>query len=49
VLVLSRCLDAGAGTSRWLVRMEHANPAHITIAVRMNPDNATIKDYYLLP
>lgn len=43
VLVLSRCLHTDAGTSRWLVRLEHGRPAHITIAVRMNEDNATIK------
>lgn len=48
-IALSRCQLTGTGAGRWLVRFEHANPAHITIAVRMNPDNATVKDYYLLP
>lgn len=48
-VALSRCSVSECGTTRWLVRFEHANPAHITIAVRMNPDNATVKDYYLLP
>jgi DNA invertase Pin-like site-specific DNA recombinase len=48
-VVLSRCQQTGTGGLRWLVRFEHAHPAHITIAVRMNPDNATVKDYYLLP
>jgi len=48
-VALSRCQTSGTGSARWLVRFEHANPAHITIAVRMNPDNTTVKDYYLLP
>jgi DNA invertase Pin-like site-specific DNA recombinase len=48
-VVLCRCHRTDTGAGRWLVRLEHANPAHLTIAVRMNPDNATIKDYYLLP
>jgi DNA invertase Pin-like site-specific DNA recombinase len=48
-VALSRCQHADTGAARWLVRFEHAHPAHITIAVRMNPDHATIKDYYLLP
>lgn len=48
-LVLCRCHRTDTGAGRWLVRLEHANPAHLTIAVRMNPDNTTIKDYYLLP
>lgn len=48
-VVLCRCHRTDTGAGRWLVRLEHANPAHLTVAVRMNPDNATIKDYYLLP
>lgn len=48
-VALSRCHETDRGAYRWLVRFEHANPAHITIAVRMNPDNTTVRDYYLLP
>lgn len=48
-VALSRCHESDRGAYRWLVRFEHANPAHITIAVRMNPDNTTVRDYYLLP
>lgn len=48
-VALSRCNEDERGNCRWLVRLEHANPAHITIAVRMNPDNKTVKDYYLMP
>lgn len=48
-VALSRCHLTSAGSGRWLIRFEHVNPAHITIAVRMNPDNSSVKDYYLLP
>jgi DNA invertase Pin-like site-specific DNA recombinase len=48
-VALSRCHTTDTGSPRWLVRLEHANPAHITIAVRMSPDNKSVKDYYLLP
>lgn len=48
-IVLSRCMRTDAGTGRWFIRFEHCRPTHITVAVRMNPDNATIRDFYLLP
>ena len=48
-LVLSRCLRTAAGSSRWLLRFEHALRPDLTIAVRMDEANKEIKDYYLLP
>lgn len=48
-IILCRCHPTDAGSSRWVIRLEQAIPVHLTIAVRMNPDNASIKDYYLLP
>ncbi len=47
--VLSRCTATEAGSARWCVRFEHGNHVDITIAARMNPDNRSIRDYYLLP
>jgi DNA invertase Pin-like site-specific DNA recombinase len=48
-VVLSRCLETSGGASRWCVRFEHGHQVDITIAARMSPGNASIRDYYLLP
>jgi len=48
-LVLSRCLRTGTGSSRWMLRFEDGLRPDLTIAVRMNEANQTIKDYYLFP
>lgn len=46
-LTLARCRATGAGSLRWLLRFEEGLRPDITIAVRMEPDNAKIRDYYL--
>jgi len=48
-LVLSRCLRTQAGSSRWMLRFEQGYRPDLTIAVRMDETNESIKDYYLLP
>ena len=48
-LVLSRCLRTETGSSRWMLRFEESFRPDLTIAVRMNETNQTIKDYYLFP
>ena len=48
-IVIARCLRTGAGALRWKIRLDAALRPDITIAVRMNPDNETVHDYYLLP
>ena len=48
-LVLSRCLRTPAGSPRWLVRFEESHRPDITVVVRMDETNRTIKDYYLFP
>jgi hypothetical protein len=48
-IVLSRCLRTEAGASRWLLRFEEGLRPDLTIAVRMDEANKSIKDYYLLP
>jgi DNA invertase Pin-like site-specific DNA recombinase len=48
-LVLSRCLRTATGSSRWLLRFEEGFRPDLTIAVRMDTTNQTIKDYYLFP
>lgn len=48
-LILSRCNKTTSGSLRWIVRFDPGEPPDLTIAVRMEPDHATIRDYYLLP
>jgi hypothetical protein len=48
-LVLCRHLETGAGSSRWLIRLDASLRPDITVAVRMNATNDAVHDYYLLP
>jgi len=48
-LVLSRCKRTKAGSLQWNIRLEQGFKPDITIAVRMNDQNESIHDYYLLP
>ncbi len=48
-LVIARHRATGAGFSRWLIRFDAGLKPDLTIAVRMAPGNAEIKDFYLLP
>ena len=48
-LVMVRCTQTAAGTLRWKMRLDAGRLADITLAVRMDADNRTIRDYYLLP
>ena len=48
-LVIARCLVSPAGGLRWKVRFDQGLRPSITIAVRMDEDNSSIRDYYLLP
>ena len=48
-IVLCRHMATGAGSSRWLIRLDASTRPDITIAVRMDFTNEGIHDYYLLP
>ncbi len=48
-LVLSRCRPTEAGSNRWIIRFDSALRPDITVAVRMELDAQSIRDYYLLP
>lgn len=48
-LVIVRCQTTSAGSLRWKVRLDASLRPDVTIVVRLNPDNKTVKDYYLLP
>ncbi|MFL5329208.1 MAG: recombinase family protein [Gemmataceae bacterium] len=49
VVALSRCRQTEAGSLRWLVRINQRLAPDITILVRMDVQNNTPVDYYLLP
>jgi DNA invertase Pin-like site-specific DNA recombinase len=48
-IVIARCLETPAGGLRWKIRLDQGLRPDITIAVRLEPGNVDIRDYYLLP
>jgi hypothetical protein len=48
-VAIGRCHTTPAGGFRWKIRLDTGLRPDITIAVRMEPDNQTIRDFYLLP
>jgi DNA invertase Pin-like site-specific DNA recombinase len=48
-IVLTRCLTLSAGHCRWKIRFDTGLMPDITVAVRLDRDNATLLDYFLLP
>jgi DNA invertase Pin-like site-specific DNA recombinase len=47
-LILSRCIEKSGGTRRWVIRFPAASP-DLTIVARLEPDDYTVLDYFLLP
>jgi DNA invertase Pin-like site-specific DNA recombinase len=48
-LVIARCLVSRTGGQRWQIRFDSGLRPDLTIAVRMEDDNQTVRDYYLFP
>jgi len=48
-LVIARCQTTAAGSLRWKVRLDSGLRPNITVAARMDSDNTSVLDYYLLP
>ena len=48
-LVLARCQMTAAGARRWKLRFDAGLSPDITVAVRLDEHNESVKDYYLLP
>ena len=48
-LVIARCQTTPAGSLRWRVRLDAGLRPDITVVVRLEPDNRTVRDHYLLP
>ncbi|MGD1095887.1 MAG: recombinase family protein [Bryobacteraceae bacterium] len=48
-MLVSRCHTTTAGSLRWTIHLDATSMPDLTIAARMQPDNATPLDYYVLP
>src|SRR5690606_13399306 len=48
-LIIARCRLVNADRRRWKIRLDTVLNPDLTIAVRMNEDNRTARDHYLLP
>ena len=48
-LVIARCRQTPSGAFRWLIRFDAGLAPDITVALRMDAENAKPLDYYLLP
>jgi DNA invertase Pin-like site-specific DNA recombinase len=48
-LVIARCTQRASGSFRWLIRLDAGLLPDITVAVRMDSENSSPLDYYLLP
>lgn len=48
-LVVARCQATTSGSMRWNLRFDASLRPDVTIAVRLDPDNRTVQDYYLFP
>lgn len=48
-IVISRCEHLMSGAHRWTIRLDASLRPDITVAVRMDPQNQSALDYYLLP
>jgi hypothetical protein len=48
-IVIARCMETAAGSLRWRIHLDTGLLPDITLAVRMQHQNQSVLDYYLLP
>ncbi len=48
-IVLARCQPTAIGSGRWRIRLDTSLAPDISVAARLDQDNKSILDYYLLP
>jgi DNA invertase Pin-like site-specific DNA recombinase len=48
-IVIARCQQTPAGSRRWKIRLDTGLEPDITVAIRMDGENTSALDYYLLP
>jgi hypothetical protein len=46
---IARCLATAAGALRWQIRFDTSLSPDVIVALRMDPENREILDYYILP
>jgi len=46
---IARCLATASGALRWQIRFDTSLAPDVIVALRMDPDNTEILDYYILP
>ena len=45
---ICRCQSTNSGKARWVAKLEQTNNPDFHLIIRLNSDNKTIKDYYIL-
>ncbi|CAM3934040.1 recombinase family protein [Bordetella muralis] len=48
-VIIARCIRASTYRSKWRLRFDSQCQADLTVAVRMDQDNETARDYYIFP
>lgn len=48
-IVIARCRVTPAGALRWKIRLDAGLRPDITVVTRLDPDNSSTRDHYLLP
>jgi DNA invertase Pin-like site-specific DNA recombinase len=48
-IVIARCQQTSGGALRWRINLDTGLRPDVTVAIRMQPCNCKIRDYYLLP
>lgn len=46
---IARCLATAAGALRWQIRFDTSLSPDVIVALRMDPENREVQDYYILP
>jgi CRP-like cAMP-binding protein len=48
-ICIARCHETAAGTLRWKIRFDTGLSPDVIVALRMDRENETVQDYYILP
>jgi hypothetical protein len=48
-MIMARCQPTASGSMRWNLRFDTSLRPDVTIAVRLEPDNQLVRDYYMFP
>jgi hypothetical protein len=48
-MIMARCRPTASGSMRWNLRFDTSLRPDVTIAVRLEPDNQSVRDYYMFP